>query len=61
MHNKRKNTGAPIIIFGAIAFMICTQKMDFEKLRKVDIMLLVSIGVFISCGIYAMIRSRKKV
>ncbi|AWI25874.1 hypothetical protein HYN49_08165 [Flavobacterium pallidum] len=58
MENKRRNNGGVIILMGCIILGIYFPKINFEKIRTVDIGLLASLAVFISCGVYILIKSK---
>jgi hypothetical protein len=61
MQNKRKNPGNIIIFFGCLFLMSFLLKLDGSKITTNHIVILVCNGIFICCGIYVNIRSRKKV
>ena len=59
MDIKRKNKGTPAIIFGLILFLVNISRMNFDSIRKNDIIILVSAVILISLGIYVNIKNKK--
>jgi hypothetical protein len=60
MEKRKRNNGAPILIMSAVIMAVYLPKVDFNNLRTVDIVLLVSIGVFFSCGVYVFVKSLRR-
>jgi hypothetical protein len=59
MELKRKNIGTPAIIFGLVLFLVTISRMNFDAIRKNDIIILVCLLIVISCGIYVNVKNKK--
>lgn len=59
MEQKRKNTGTPLIIIGSIIFLVHISKMNFDNIRKSDIVFVICQLIVVACGIYANVKNKK--
>lgn len=55
---KRKNPGNATIIIGFALFGTNILRMNFDNIRKNDIIILICLLIYISFGIYANVKSK---
>ena len=61
MEKRKRIAGGPIMLMGAIILGLYLPKIDFDHIRTVEYVLLGSVSVFFLCGLYAFVKSLRKI